>query len=64
MLAIDAVCMGLLAAAAIQWEGTDTANDFSTAVVVLQLFVLCGELDLKIMTRACNRNSTEFVEVP
>lgn len=44
VLAIDAVCMGLLAAAAIQWEGTDTADDFSTAVVVLQLLVLCGEL--------------------
>lgn len=43
MLAIDAVCMGLLAAAAIKWEGTDTADRFSMAVVVLQLFVLCGE---------------------
>lgn len=48
MLAIDALCMGLLAAAAIKWEGTGTGDDLSTAVVVLQLFVLCGELQLSI----------------
>lgn len=47
-MAIDAVCMGLLAAAAIKWEGTDTADRLSTAVIVLQLFSLCGELKLSI----------------
>eukprot|EP00752_Nemacystus_decipiens_P002264 g2145.t1 len=41
MMAIDAVCMALLAAAALEWEGTDEAEHSSTAVVVLQLFCLC-----------------------
>lgn len=49
MFAIDAVCMGLLAAAAIKWEGTDIADRFSLAVVVLQLFVLCGELKVVVL---------------
>lgn len=48
MLAIDAVCMGLLAAAAIKWEGTNTADDLFTVVVVLQLFTLCGEAKLSM----------------
>ena len=42
-MAIDAVCMGLLAAAATVWEGTSREGHVSTAVIVLQLFTLIGE---------------------
>jgi len=42
-MAMDAVCMGLLAAAATVWEGTAREEHVSTAVIALQLFTLCGE---------------------
>ena len=43
-MAIDAVCMGLLAAATSVWEGTNREGHAGTAVIVLQLVMLCGEL--------------------
>eukprot|EP00903_Cladosiphon_okamuranus_P021834 g20077.t1 len=42
VMAIDAVCMALLAAAALQWEGTERAQHSSSAVIALQLFSLCA----------------------
>ena len=45
-MAVDAVCMALLAAAATVWEGTSREGHAGTAVVALQLFTLCGELFL------------------
>lgn len=44
VMAIDAVCMALLATAALKWEGTERAKHSSTAVITLQLFSLFGEL--------------------
>lgn len=44
VLAIDAVCTGLLATAALRWEGTDRGSHVNTAVIVLQMISLCGEL--------------------
>lgn len=43
-MAIDAVCMALLATAALKWEGSERAQHSSTAVIALQLFSLCGKL--------------------
>ncbi|CAM9192533.1 unnamed protein product, partial [Hapterophycus canaliculatus] len=42
VLAIDAICMGLLATAALRWESTDRGSHVNTAVVVLQMFALCA----------------------
>lgn len=42
-MAIDAVSTGLLAAAALAWEGTRRATHVNTAVIILQLVSLCGE---------------------
>ena len=44
-MAMDAVCMGLLAAAATVWEGTSREGHVSTAVIVLQLITLIGEFE-------------------
>lgn len=46
VMAMDAVCMGLLAAAATVWEGTTKEGHVSTAVIALQLFTLCGESEI------------------
>lgn len=43
-MVIDAVCMGLLAAATSVWEGTNRERHAGTAVIALQLLMLCGEL--------------------
>lgn len=43
MMAIDAVSTGLLAAAALAWEGTRRATHVNTTVIILQLISLCGE---------------------
>eukprot|EP00903_Cladosiphon_okamuranus_P006435 g6296.t1 len=40
VMVMDAVCMGLLAAAATVWEGTSKERHVSTAVVALQLITL------------------------
>ena len=47
-MAMDAVCMALLAAAATVWEGTSRERHVSTAVIALQLFTLCGEHGLRM----------------
>ena len=44
--AVNAVSVGLLAAAATRWGEADTAKRPNTAVVVLQLLLLCGEFKL------------------
>lgn len=44
VMAIDAVCMAILATAALKWEGTDRAEHSNAAVIALQLFSLCGEM--------------------
>lgn len=38
----DAVSMGIMAVAAIQWEGTENAKRADTAVMVIQLLVFVG----------------------
>ena len=48
VMAMDAVCMALLAAAATVWEGTSRERHVSTAVIALQLFTLCGEHGLRM----------------
>lgn len=45
-MAIDAVSTGLLAAAALMWEGTSRETHVSTAVFALELFALIGESKL------------------
>lgn len=40
--AANAVCMGVLAIAAHEWQGTENAKRADTAVVVIQLIVLVG----------------------
>lgn len=40
----DAVSMAVLAAAALAWEGTENAERADTAVMVIQLMVLAGEI--------------------
>lgn len=52
-MAVDAVCMGLLATAALKWEGTERAKHTSTAVIALQLFSLCGELKQFVVSYYC-----------
>lgn len=44
----DAVCMGMLALSASKLEGTATASRIDTAVMVIQLIALAGELVLSI----------------
>ena len=39
----DAVCMAVLAVAALKWEGTDKAKRADNAVIIIQLMVLVGE---------------------
>lgn len=46
MIAMDAVCMALLAAAASVWEGTSREEHVSTAVIALELYTLIGEFEL------------------
>ena len=48
VMAMDAVCVGLLAAGASVWEGTHRERHVSTAVIALQLFTLIGELSCRI----------------
>lgn len=43
LVGIDAVCMALLAVSASRWEGTPAAGKVDSAVMLLQLFALCGE---------------------
>ena len=38
----DAVSMGVLAAAALEWKGTESAKRADTAVMIIQLLVLAG----------------------
>ncbi|CAM9523853.1 unnamed protein product [Ectocarpus sp. 6 AP-2014] len=42
IVAIDAACTGLLAVAALKWEGTSRATDVNSAVGVLQIVSLCA----------------------
>ena len=39
----NALCMAVLAISADKWEGTSTAKDVDTAVMVVQLLTLLGE---------------------
>lgn len=39
----DAVSMGIMAAAAIKWAGTENARRADAAVMVIQILVLVGE---------------------
>lgn len=43
LVGVDAICMALLAISASWWEGKPAAGRVDTAVMLLQLFALCGE---------------------
>lgn len=45
LVGIDAVCMALLAFSASWWGGTPAAERVDSAVMLLQLVALCGEVD-------------------
>lgn len=44
LMAVDATCMALLAISASLWENTTAAARVDSAVMLLQLLALCGEL--------------------